>query len=92
MSLFVTAYMPFIHTQHSRADLDDAIFYEFELDAMDDPRASAPVFDPYNSDATDETVTTDDLFTPVGEIHKTMSANESGDVRDAHTHPMAAVL
>jgi H+/Cl- antiporter ClcA len=89
MSLFVTAYMPFIHTQHSRADLDDAIFYEFEfeLDAMDDPPASQ-----YNTDATDETATTDDLLTPVSVIHKTMSANESRAVHDDHTDPMVAVL
>lgn len=64
VSLFVTAYMPFIQTQSSRSDLEDAIFTDFELEI--------PADDGETSDETGE-----DALTPLSSFGRKATGTES---------------
>jgi hypothetical protein len=91
MSLFVTAYMPFIHTQHSRSDLEDAIFYEFQIDEDCSLVEAVGDLDP-SRDLTDCTVTTVDSLTPMHEISKSATTSEPEHTTVDSASPLVSSL
>lgn len=62
VSLFATAYMPFIQTQSAREDLDDAIFHDFEPDL--------PVDDLLDLDISMHTEESTEALTPLTDLRK----------------------
>jgi hypothetical protein len=92
VSLFVTAYMPFIHTQHSRADLDESIFHDFELDGHGRALGESAAKED-GAESTDDTETTAvDTFTPMSEIRKSPSCSGTEGEASDPTRPLIAVV
>jgi hypothetical protein len=70
--------------------LEDAIFYEFEIDEDGNPVDAVSDFDE-SKDSTDCTVTTVDTLTPMCEIRKSSILGETKDATAGPISPLVSI-